>query len=176
MNTKRDAAEPPQAWMIETFCGQIETATAEGDDAVPAIFYGSEEHGNSICPLNLIQAPTMQAVIALALGALEKRLGKADWICFTCESYHCEMKPEDGHPGNLQELFEQGDPRVVETAMLQFVRSDGTGYYASRKFEKKDGKVIWKEEPDIQIITADDANLQGGVHPLLLNGTKWSEG
>lgn len=181
--TAKRGQEPEQDWLIETFCQQIEEATAEGEDAVPAIFYGSKEHGNALCPLNMIQMPTFQMVLKFATDHLAKEFGKADWIVLTSETYsHAPIPEGDPHPGDLQTLFKAGDPNVSEAAMVHFVRADGTGFAMLRNFRRVESVlngetiVIWDDDPRIDQFTADEIKLGGGVPSILLNATKWSEG
>lgn len=180
--TAEKGREMDKEWLTERFCLQVEDAVREDTDALAMLIYGNKEHGNALCPLNMIHLPTFQMVLEFATESLAKDYGKADWIALCSETYiHAPIEPGQPHPGDLQALFNAGDPNVAEAAMIHFVRSDGTGYGWIRSYKRVESVLngetipIW-DDPRTDEFTADEVRLEGGVPRILLNATKWSEG
>lgn len=174
--TEKTKGEPPSIdWFTETFYAQVEHAVKEGDDVIPSLFLGNAENGNSICPLHMIHAPTFQEVVRIAVSAMHKQMGKPDWIALTSDTYvHAPIERDAPHPGDLQVLFKEGSPNVRESAMLHYVKSDGTGCAVNRMYKRNGNEIEWGQERRDDF-TADVVKLGGGLPGILLDATKWSD-
>ena len=149
MDMKREAAKDHQDVPMMIFAAP--NALDDNDEPIAALVIGDGGHSG---------------LIGEALGELCTKLFIPHWTACCSDGYVAKASdfPElnDARPGDLQVLYEAGDPRVKEVLTITALDKDGDMYAASVTYWYDSDGDVWFD--DIEVARNDDAvQTEGGV-------------